>query len=74
VPAHTANLWTTYRLPGDVEIGGGINVVSSRFAATTPSTAGGGVFFKEAPGYWTIQAMAKFPVTENIGFHSISTI
>jgi catecholate siderophore receptor len=68
VPAHTANLWTTYRLPGNVEIGGGLNVVSSRFAATTPSTAGGVAFFKAAPGYWTIQAMAKFPITENIAF------
>jgi len=68
VPAHTANLWTTYRLPGNVEIGGGLNVVSCRFAATTPSTAGGVAFFKEAPGYWTIQAMAKFAVTENVAF------
>lgn len=66
VPAHTANLWTTYRLPGNVEIGGGINVVSSRFAASTPSTAGGVAFFKEAPGYWTAQAMAKFPVTDKV--------
>jgi catecholate siderophore receptor len=66
VPAHTANLWTTYRLPGNVEIGGGLNVVSSRFAASTPSTAGGVAFFKEAPGYWTIQGMAKFPVTDNV--------
>jgi catecholate siderophore receptor len=68
VPAHTANLWTTYRLPGNVEIGGGLNVVSSRFAATTPSTAGGVAFSKEVPGYWTIQAMAIFPVTENVAF------
>lgn len=56
VPAHTANLWTTYRLPGNVEIGGGLNVVSSRFAATTPSTAGrrrllqGGTWLLDAAG------------------------
>jgi catecholate siderophore receptor len=66
VPAHTANLWTTYRLPGNIEVGGGLNVVSSRFAASTPSTAGGVAFFKEVPGYWTLQAMAKFPVTDNV--------
>jgi catecholate siderophore receptor len=66
VPAHTANLWTTYRLPGNIEVGGGLNVVSSRFAASTPSTAGGVAFFKEALGYWTIQALAKFPITEQI--------
>jgi catecholate siderophore receptor len=66
VPANTANLWTTYRLPGNIEVGGGFNLVSSRFAATTPSVAGGVPFFKFAPGYWTMQAMAKFPITENV--------
>jgi catecholate siderophore receptor len=66
VPAHTANLWTTYRLPGNIEVGGGFNLASSRFAATTPSVAGGVPFFKFAPGYWTMQAMAKFPITENV--------
>jgi catecholate siderophore receptor len=66
VPAHTANLWTTYRFPGNIEIGGGLNVVSSRFAASTPTTAGSVAFFKEAPGYWTLQAMAKFPMSKNV--------
>ncbi len=36
VPRHTANLWTTYKLPFKLEVGGGLNVVSSRFAASTP--------------------------------------
>jgi catecholate siderophore receptor len=68
-PAHTANLWTTYKLPWwALEVGGGINVVSSRFAATTPTTAGGVNFFKEVPGYWTLSAMAKLPITENVSF------
>jgi len=67
VPAHTANLWTTYDLPWwGLQVGGGINVVSSRFASTTPTTAGGVNFFKEVPGYWTLQAMAKLPVTETV--------
>jgi catecholate siderophore receptor len=66
VPEHTANLWTTYQLPWKVQIGTGINVVSSRYAATTPTTAGGVNFFKEAPGYWTLQAMAKYPLTEQV--------
>jgi len=61
VPAHTANLWTTYRLPGNVEIGGGLNVVSTRFAATTPSRAGGAAFFKEASGYWTAAGDGEIP-------------
>jgi catecholate siderophore receptor len=66
-PAHTANLWTTYNLPWwGLEVGSGINVVSSRFAATTPTTAGGVNFFKEVPGYWTLSAMAKLPITEKV--------
>lgn len=65
-PAHTANLWTEYQTPWKLELGGGINVVSSRFAATTPSTAGGIAFFKEAPGYFTVSAMAKYPIDEHL--------
>lgn len=33
-----------------------------------PVRPAGVAFFKEAPGYWTLQAMAKFPVTENVAF------
>jgi len=66
-PMHTANLWTEYHLPWwKLEVGGGINVVSSRFAATTPTTAGGVAFFKEVPGYWTLGAMLKYPLSEQV--------
>ena len=53
-------------MPWRLEIGGGLNVVSSRFAASTGSAVGGTAFFKEAPGYWTIQAMAKYPVADHV--------
>jgi catecholate siderophore receptor len=67
VPEHTANLWTTYVTPWDnLQIGGGVDYVSSRFAATTPTTAGGVNFWKEAPGYYTLSAMAKYPLNEHI--------
>lgn len=67
VPEHTANLWTTYDLPWwHLQVGGGLNVVSSRFAATTPTTAGGINFFKEAPGYYTLNSMVKYPINEKI--------
>jgi catecholate siderophore receptor len=66
-PMHTANLWTEYHLPWwKIEIGGGINVVSSRFAASTPTSAGGVAFFKEAPGYYTVSAMAKMPLSDKV--------
>ncbi len=65
VPMHTANLWTTYTLASKVTLGGGVDYVSSRFAATTPTTAGGVNFWKEVPGYWTLSAMAKYPINEH---------
>ena len=66
VPAHTASLWTTYDLPFKLQIGGGLNVVSSRYASNTPTTVGGVAFFKEAGGYWTLGAMAKYPLTDAV--------
>ena len=66
VPRHTANLWTTYKLPIKLEVGAGLNVVSSRFAASTPVLVGGVPFLKEAPGYWTTGVMARYPLTEHV--------
>jgi catecholate siderophore receptor len=40
--------------------------VSSRFAATTPTKAGGVLFWKEAPGYWTLSAMARYPLNDHM--------
>jgi catecholate siderophore receptor len=66
-PMHTANLWTTYDLPWwKMQIGGGLNVVSSRFAASTPASVGGVGFLREAPGYWIISAMAKMPLSDRV--------
>ena len=66
-PMHTANLWTTYDLPWwKLQIGGGLNVVSSRFASSVPTSVGGGDFLREAPGYWIASAMAKLPLSPNV--------
>jgi catecholate siderophore receptor len=65
VPMYTANLWTTYMLPWKITVGGGIDYVSSRYGATTPTTAGGVNFWKEVPGYWTLEAMARYPLNEH---------
>ncbi len=66
VPRHTANLWTTYKFPFQLEVGGGLNVVSSRFAASTPVNVGGVAFMKEAPGYWTVGLMARYPLAPHV--------
>ena len=58
---------TTYELPWwGLQVGAGLNVVSSRFSSTTPTTAGGVNFFKEAPGYYTINSMIKYPFNEKV--------
>ncbi len=60
-PQNTLSLWNTYNLPWhDIQIGGGIQWVSTRLASSTPNATTGR--FEWAPGYYTIQAMAKYPV------------
>ena len=65
-PMHTANVWTTYLTPWNLTVGGGIDVVASRYASTTPTTVGGVNFWKEVPGYWTANLMARYPATEKL--------
>jgi catecholate siderophore receptor len=66
VPMHTANLFTTYTFPFGLEIGGGLNYVSSRFASSTPRVVGGVNFFSKMPGYVTGNFMAKYPLNEQL--------
>jgi catecholate siderophore receptor len=64
-PRHTLSAWTEYYLPWHgLEVGGGISYVSSRAASSTPVT--GSHTIETAPGYWTMQLMAKYPITPNI--------
>lgn len=64
-PKHTLSLWNTYHLPWlGIEIGGGLNFVSSRIASSTPNATTG--LIEVAPGYVTLQAMAKYPVTSGL--------
>jgi catecholate siderophore receptor len=66
-PMHTANLWTTYKLPWwKLQVGGGFNVVSSRFASSVPTNVGGVAFLRQVPGYVIASAMAKYPLSENV--------
>lgn len=70
VPMHTANFWTSYRFASGLQIGGGGNYVSSRFASTTPTVVGGVPFWKQAKGYWTLNAMAKYPLTPRLNLQA----
>jgi catecholate siderophore receptor len=64
-PRNTLSLWTSYTLPWHgIELGGGLNYVSSRTASTLP--ASGTNVILRAPGYVTMQIMAKYPINENL--------
>ncbi len=50
-----------------MEVGGGITEGLQPLRRDHPATTAGGViFFKEVPGYWTLSAMAKLPITEKV--------
>jgi catecholate siderophore receptor len=57
-PNHSLSLWTTYRLPGGVDVGGGAQYVGERFNNNTAS--------RLAPGYWVADAMAAYRVTDQL--------
>jgi catecholate siderophore receptor len=66
VPKHTFTVWSSVKLPGDLEIGAGASAVSVRTASSTvpedPTTGK----VKALPGYWTWNAMARRPLTERL--------
>ena len=68
-PRHTVTAWTEYTLPWhNIELGGGVNYVSSRTASSTPLA--GTNYIETAPGYWTMSLMAKYPITPNMSIQA----
>lgn len=64
-PKHSGSLFTTYRLPWhELELGGGLDFVSSRLANASPDATTG--VLKKAAGYMTVQAMARMPLREGL--------
>ncbi|HVG53038.1 MAG TPA: TonB-dependent siderophore receptor [Vicinamibacterales bacterium] len=57
-PNHSFSLWTTYRLPRGIDVGGGAQYVGDRFNSNTGT--------RTAPAYWVIDAMAAYRVTEQL--------
>ena len=55
-PKHAVSLWTTYRLPWELEIGGGARHISRRVLSPTASV----------PPYWSFDAEAAYPVTSRV--------
>jgi catecholate siderophore receptor len=59
-PKHTLHVWTTYDLPWRTQVGAGVNYVSSRVARNST------VPYSVVPDYWTVDAMAKYHLTDKI--------
>ena len=57
-PNHSFSLWTTYRLPRSIDVGGGAQYVGDRFNNNTGT--------RTAPAYWVIDAMAAYRVTAQL--------
>ncbi|TWB56324.1 TonB-dependent receptor [Nitrospirillum viridazoti] len=68
VPHHTFNLWTTYQVTHQLQIGGGANAVSQRIGSSSPVAATN--LINTVPGYVTFNAMAKYDVTEKISIQA----
>ena len=64
-PKHTLALWTEYHTPLlPLTFGAGVNYVSSRTASSLPVSAT--TVIERAPGYTTLQLMAKYNITRKI--------
>jgi catecholate siderophore receptor len=59
-PKSALALWTTYRFPFRVEVGGGLNCESRRYASLTTNP------FTSVPGYTTLDAMVKWQATQHM--------
>ena len=58
-PDHSVSLWTTYRLPFNLEIGGGAFYTGERRNNNTDAA-------RVAPGFWMFDALAAYRVNENV--------
>lgn len=58
VPDHSFNIWTTYNLPRNVQVGIGAQYVGDR-NNNLEATA------RTAPAYWTVDAMIAYKVTDD---------
>ncbi len=68
VPKNTFSLWTTYELPWKLELGSGFHYVGARTASSTVPIDPTTLKRKEAPGYWTLDALVKYHFNTHLEF------
>ncbi len=59
-PKHSFNLWTTYALASNMELGVGAQFVDERFNNTTNT--------RSAPSYWVYEASASYEMNDQLNF------
>jgi catecholate siderophore receptor len=57
-PRHSFNVWTSFQLPWNVELGGGAFYVGDRYNGNSGT--------RLAPGYWQVDAMAALRLTDEL--------
>ena len=57
-PNHSLSVWSAYRLPRGIDIGGGAQYIGDRFNNNTGA--------RTAPAYWVADAMAAYRVTDQL--------
>jgi catecholate siderophore receptor len=62
-PEHSFSIWTTYQLPWQIEVGAGANYVGARYSSTDN--------LREAPDYWTFDAMISKQFGKNVKAHFV---
>ncbi|HEY0967373.1 MAG TPA: TonB-dependent siderophore receptor [Opitutaceae bacterium] len=62
-PKWSGNVWTTYRLPFGLTLGGGVQYTGTTARQTTNTPAAA---LPETPDYWLVNAMASYPVTDRL--------
>lgn len=66
-PKNSATLWTTYKLPIPLTIGGGLRYVDSQARTVNNNLASVTTGIVEVGDYWVADAMAKYDLTPNYG-------
>ncbi len=59
-PRNSLALWTTYQVLPQLQVGGGLNYLSERYASLTTTP------FTVVPGYTTLNLMAKWQVNDHV--------
>jgi catecholate siderophore receptor len=65
-PKLTATLWTSYKLPFGLTIGGGARYVSTQQRSTSNAAITPTTFFPEIPSYAVFDAMASYEINKNV--------